>query len=254
MRGLVDLHCHYLPNVDDGVRSEDDGVALLRALASVGFEHVVATPHMRPALWDNGAAMLRDAYASMRARLDREIESSTAEGAHGLPTTSLAAEHFFDEKIYAALMDGQGLPYGVGRAVLVEFSNEQLPVALAARFYDLRRKRLRPVVAHPERYEPFWRKPAEAAVTMRRAGGVLLLDVGALDGKYGSKAQRTAEALVDDDAYYAACSDAHREDDVGPVSRGIEKLRARVGDEGADLLLRVRPRSILEGKILDAYD
>ena len=245
MRGFVDLHSHYLPSVDDGVKSEDDGVALLRALREVGFDHVVATPHMRPGMFDNQAAPLREAYAAMRLRLDRET---------GVPTTELASEHFFDDVVYERLMRGDGLPYGVGRAVLVEFNPEAFPVALAARLFDLRRKRLRPIVAHPERYQPFWRSPKKEAEAMRRAGGVLLLDVAALDGKYGSKAQRTAEALVEEDAYYAACSDAHRADDAIAVGRGIRKLAEMIGPEDATVLLRDRPRQILEGRILDAYD
>lgn len=245
MRGFVDLHSHYLPSVDDGVRSEDDGVALVRALRAIGFDHVVATPHMRPGMFDNQAAPLREAYATMRARLDRETD---------VPTTELASEHFFDDVVYERLMRGDGLPLGVGRAVLIELSPEAFPVALAHRLFDLRRKRLRPIIAHPERYQPFQRSPKKEAETMRRAGGVLLLDVAALDGKYGSKAQRAAETLVEESAYYAACSDAHRADDAVAVARGIRRLEEMVGEEEAAMLLRDHPRRILAGNILDAYD
>ena len=238
MRGVVDLHSPYLPAVDDGVKSEDDGVALVRALHSIGFDHVVATPHMRPGMFDNQAAPLREAYSTMRARLDRETD---------VPTTELASEHFFDDVVYQRLMSGDGLPYGVGRAVLIEFSPESFPVALANRLFDLRRKRLRPIVAHPERYQPFWRAPKKEAETMRRAGGVLLLDVAALDGKYGSKSQRTAEDLVEEGAYYAACSDAHRADDATSVARGIRRLEQLVGLEESMTLLRDNPRRILAG-------
>jgi protein-tyrosine phosphatase len=245
MRGFVDLHSHYLPCVDDGVRSEDDGVALLRALRSVGFDHVVATPHMRPGMFDNHAAPLREAYAAMRARLDRETD---------VPTTELASEHFFDDIVYERLMRGDGLAYGVGRAVLVEFNPESMPVQLSHRLFDLRRKRLRPIIAHPERYQAFWRSPSKEAENLRRAGGVLLLDVAALDGKYGSKSQRTAEQLVDEGAYYAACSDAHRAEDAVAVGRGIELLEQSIGAEEAMVLLRDHPRRILSGNILDVYD
>ena len=245
MRGYVDLHCHYLPAVDDGVRSEDDGVALLRALKAVGFDHVVATPHIRPAMFDNRSAPLREAYASMRTRLDRE---------EGLPETSLAAEHFFDDTVFELLMRGEGLPYRAGRSVLLEFANEQLPINLHARLFDLRRKRLRPVIAHPERYQPVMKKPKKLAEELRRAGGVLLLDVGALDGKYGSRARDTAEALVEEGVYYAACSDAHRAEDAEPVARGIARLEKMLGVEDATVLLRERPNEILEGRIFDEYD
>ncbi len=244
MRGFVDLHSHYLPAIDDGVKSAEQGLELLRALHQVGFDHVVATPHMRPSMWDNQGPGIRDAFAAMQA---------LAAGA-GYPTLGLAAEHFFDDIVYGRLMAGDGLPYGNGRAVLVEFAYERLPLQIEARFFDLRRKRLRPVVAHPERYEPFWKKPEKAAESMRRAGGVLLLDIAALVGKYGQKAQRTAEELVEVEAYYAACSDAHRPEDAADVARAIERLDKMVGVEERQRLLTTGPREILEGRILDAFD
>lgn len=249
MSGYLDLHCHYVPSVDDGVRSLDEALSLLRALRGIGFETVVATPHMRPALWDNRAAPLREAFEGVRLA----VEAGRAQG-DALPAVELSAEHFFDDVIYGRLLKGEGLPYRAGRSMLIEFPYESLPVNLPARFFDLRMKRLRPVVAHPERYEPFWKKPAVAAQSMRKAGGVLLLDVAALVGKYGRKAMQTAEALVDEGAYYAACTDAHRPEDVPAMGEAIAKLKASVGEEELDRLLRKGPKEILEGRIFDEYD
>ncbi len=245
MRGFVDLHCHYVPAVDDGVRTEDDSVALLRGLRAVGFDHVVATPHIRPSMFDNSPARLRDAFAALGPRLARE---------EGMPSVSLAAEHFFDDIVHGLLLRGEGLPYGKGRAALVEFAYERMPVAIAARFFDLRMKRLRPVVAHPERYEGFHKDPESASEAMRRAGGVLLLDIAALEGKYGTRAQQCAEDLLELDAYYAACSDAHRPEDAEVVGRAITSVERRYGDAMVKKLLQDGPKQILEGRIFDAFD
>jgi protein-tyrosine phosphatase len=224
-------------------------VALLRALKAAGFDHVVATPHIRPGMFDNDAASIRPVFEAMCDRL-----APLSETAGALPTVELAAEHFFDDAVFARMLAGQALAYGVGRALLVEFFNEALPVSIAARFFDLRLKRLRPVVAHPERYEPFMQKPERSAEQLRRAGGVLLLDLCALVGKYGARAQRTAECLVDAGAYYAACSDAHRPSDGEETAQAIVRLRARAGGNEVERLLRTGPREILEGRIVDEYD
>ncbi len=245
MRGFVDLHCHYIPAVDDGVRAEDDSVALLRGLRAVGFDHVVATPHIRPSMFDNQPGRLREAFAALSPRLA---------GEPNLPAVSLAAEHFFDDTVYGLLVRGEGLPYGIGRAALVEFANDRFPIALKDRFFDLRMKRLRPVVAHPERYEPVMKDPRGQSESLRRAGGVLLLDVAALVGKYGSKAQRTAEILLEHEAYYAACSDAHRPEDADGVARAIDRLRTLHDEATVTRLFIDGPKRILEGRILDAFD
>ena len=36
LTGLCDLHCHYVPSVDDGVTSLEDGLLLCQRLAEIG--------------------------------------------------------------------------------------------------------------------------------------------------------------------------------------------------------------------------
>ena len=40
---------------------------MLAALGALGFEHVVATPHMRPGMFDNSRADLERAFEAMGA-------------------------------------------------------------------------------------------------------------------------------------------------------------------------------------------
>jgi protein-tyrosine phosphatase len=236
MGEFVDLHCHWVANIDDGVRSPADGIALLRALGDAGFGAVVATPHMRPGMFDNDRASLERAYAAMQPHLE------TAEA--GLPTVHLASEHFFDDVVFQRLTSGACLPYPGGGAVLVEFSPQAFPVRCQARFFDLRRAGLVPVVAHPERYQPVWADD-ECLTPLLDAGAHLLLDVCSLVGKYGRNAQRAAEKLLEDDAYEAACSDAHRPSDIPIVVRAMARLEQFVGREEATRLLAEGPRGIL---------
>ena len=109
-------------------------------------------------------------------------------------------------------------------------------------------KRLRPVLAHPERYAPIW-KDRTLLDPLLDGGTVLLLDVAALDGKYGRRPEQTALDLLEDGYYSAACSDAHRPEDVSSVVRGIKRLTEVVGLEEAEFLLGEGPRQILEGRV-----
>jgi len=239
MAGFIDLHSHWLPGIDDGVRSADEGVELLRGLASIGFSRVIATPHMRPGMFDNDRASLEASYAAMAGRVEREP---------GLPAVGLASEHFFDDTVFQRLMAGQGLAYPGGHALLIELHAELFPLRFADRVIDLRRRKLRPVLAHPERYAPVWEKHTLLDPILD-AGAVLLMDVAALVGKYGKKPQKTAETLLEAGYYYAACSDAHRPADVAEVRQGIIRLAALAGREEAEFLLCEGPLSILEGRV-----
>jgi protein-tyrosine phosphatase len=238
MRGLVDLHCHWVAAIDDGARTPDEGLAMLHGLHDVGFDSVVATPHMRPGMYDNDRAGLERAFAAMQQTL------STA--SMRLPAVHLASEHFFDDVVFGRLMRGEALPYPAGNAVLVEFGPGPFPLRAQHRMFDLRRVGLVPVLAHPERYEPVW-KDDVCLEPLLDAGTMLLLDVCALVGKYGRAPQRAAEKLLEEDTYEAACSDAHRPADVDIVARAIERLVTLVGQDESRRLLADGPRRILGG-------
>ncbi|MCU0690703.1 MAG: protein tyrosine phosphatase, partial [Polyangiaceae bacterium] len=66
MPAYVDLHSHWVPGVDDGARSVEEGLELLAALAHAGFHKVVATPHMRPGVFDNRREDLLRAFQAVQ--------------------------------------------------------------------------------------------------------------------------------------------------------------------------------------------
>ncbi len=241
MRGFVDLHCHWVFGIDDGAKSREESLALLRGLRKIGFDHVVATPHMRPGMFDNLRADLTAAY-------DRTLEALRGEAE--LPETSLGSEHFFDDVVFARLVEGPGvsLPYAGGKTVLVELPVTSFPLRLANRFSDLARRGVRPVLAHPERYEPVWDDPS-VLDPLLDAGAVLLLDVAALSGKYGRRPKKAAEHLLEQGYYQAACSDAHRPKDLEEVAEGVERLVRLAGATESEYLLGEGPRDILEGRL-----
>jgi protein-tyrosine phosphatase len=82
-------------------------------------------------------------------------------------------------------------------------------------------------------------------------GAVALLDLMALIGKYGRRPQRCAEDLLDQELYFAACSDSHKPDDLPSVARAIARLVELVGADYAELLLADQPRQILQGTVQD---
>jgi protein-tyrosine phosphatase len=242
MRGFIDLHSHWVAGIDDGVRDVEGSLALLRGLREAGFDTVVATPHMRPGMFDNTAGDLRSAYARTQAGLA---------AASGLPERHLSSEHFFDDVVFQRFIDPAGgavLPYPGGHAALVEFPTRVFPTHIAHRFFDLMCRHVRPVLAHPERYEPVWADPT-VLDPLIDGGAVLLLDVAALAGKYGRAPKKAAEKLVEAGYYQAACSDAHGVKDVKDVAEGIKRLFDQAGREEASFLLVDGPREILEGRV-----
>ena len=52
---MIDIHCHILPDVDDGAVDMTESVEMLRIAAECGVTDIIATPHCAPGEFDNYA-------------------------------------------------------------------------------------------------------------------------------------------------------------------------------------------------------
>ena len=73
---MIDLHAHVLPGIDDGARTLEESLDVLRAMEVDGVRAVAATPHVRED-WPTSVARmhaevgaLRDAAAAAGLRIE----------------------------------------------------------------------------------------------------------------------------------------------------------------------------------------
>lgn len=237
--GYIDLHCHYIPGVDDGVRTVEESVLLCTGLSRIGFERVVATPHIRTAMFENRKPGLTAAFDQLR---------QTIEGSPNLPELGLASEHFCDDVFFDLFDAGNAMPYPGGFAALIEMPPDHFPLRVEERLFKMNVRGVRPVLAHPERYTPLFHNtdPIERMLGM----GVLpQLDVMSLVGRYGRAPKKAAERMLKEGVYFLACTDCHRPADVEIAHDAIKALKKLVGADRTEELLRENPRSILEGRL-----
>jgi protein-tyrosine phosphatase len=239
MAEFIDLHCHWLVGLDDGAPNFAESQAMLRGLRALGFGEVVATPHIRPGLFNNDRPTIAHAFAAQVPAVEAEVRE-------GLPRLSLSAEHFFCDEVYQLILDGAALPYPGAQAILLEFYDSDFPRSLDQLLGGLRRSGVVPVIAHPERYRSLWHDPSPLE-RLLDLGAVALLDSAALIGKYGSAAKRAARTFLADGWYAAACSDAHRASDLAQVADGMSWIRKQFGEAELGVLFGDGPRAILRG-------
>ena len=243
---MLDLHNHVLYGLDDGCRTPAESVALAEAMRSAGHEAIVATPHIRPGVFDNDPEGIR-----CRADETRSIVEDA-----GL-TMHLGAEYYFSPELLVAAREGRVLTLGeTTRFVLTELPTMALPPRLDELLYEIRLTGLVPVIAHPERCRGVAEDIDRALEIFERAGVLLQLDLGSLVGHYGRTAKRVATALVDRAAYHAAACDLHRAEDVATivapsVKALVKRLKKRRADGQIDVLLRDNPRRIIQDVALE---
>lgn len=241
LMGLCDLHSHVLFGIDDGAPDLGTSLAMLRGLVALGYDRVTATPHQKAAQYLPTARQIADTHAEVTAAL----------AAAGIVVElGLAAENYWDDVFHARLAES-GAPelprYDGGRAFLFEIPNAELPTRFEESLFRIATRGLLPVLAHPERYRPFWDDFDRAA---RLAQSIpMVIDLAALAGHHGTKPAKLARRLVEERIAHAAASDVHREDDVRLAAEGLAWMKKRVGADEVRRLCDENPRQILAGHL-----
>ena len=200
---MLDLHVHVLPGIDDGPRTLDDALALARALAADGIEHLVATPHIYPGVFDNTPQKIADAF-------DR-LQSAIAAEALPLSMTWAAEVRICPEIL--DWLEQRRLPLLDGSLVgpssaLIEWPDGQIPVGTDRLMALLIDRGITPLIAHPERNKAVMDQPSRLEV-FRRMGCRFQLTAGSVLGEFGGRAQAAARHLLDSDWADVIASDAH---------------------------------------------
>jgi len=240
MAQYVDLHAHYLPALDDGATDRRMSLQMVRAIASLGFSDLYATPHQR-------AGMFMPERAAIDAAFQTISEDVATAGVGA--TLGLGAENFWDGVLHKRLGEHTVPAYGGGPAFLFEVNPQLMPPGLENELFQLRVAGYLPVMAHPERYVAVQRDFTLAERLGRHA--VMMVDLGALDGAHGKQEMKTARRLVLERLAPAAASDIHRPEDQTSVAAGMAWIRKQLGPAALDEMLAENPRRMLAGELPD---
>jgi protein-tyrosine phosphatase len=238
MGHFVDLHCHYLPGLDDGSGDLPTSLRMVRALASLGFSDLYATPHQRAGMFMPARDDIDGAFRQVAA----EIQAENPQLRLGL-----GAENFWDEVFHERLRLGSHPSYDGGPAFLFEINPQLMPVGIENELFQMRVRNQLPVMAHPERYVAIQTEISWAEKIGRSAA--LMIDLAALDGAHGRAEMKTARRLVLEGLAHAAASDAHSPEDQNAVAGGMAWIRKQRGQAVLDQLLDENPRRILAGEL-----
>ena len=241
---MIDLHNHLLPGIDDGAKKVEETLEFLRRAARDGVKTVVATPHMKPGVYDNKRETILERVALVReaARGD-EAEQVTL-----LP----GAEVYFTADVVARARSGQLMTYGDGgRYLLLELPYQQIPMQVDDTIFQLRLLGITPVMAHPERVA-YYLEGIDRVAASVRLGALTQVTANSLTGRFGDKAREFAQAMLRRDLVHILCTDAHDVKHRPPVlSEGMRAAAAIVGETRARRMVEETPRAILDGLAIE---
>jgi protein-tyrosine phosphatase len=226
---VIDLHSHLLPAVDDGSRTVEQSVGVLRRMAELGITDVCLTPHLRAnETVDAPPDRHDDAFAALRAQAPRT------------PRLHRGAEVMLDRPLPLEPDRMRRITLGGTRYILVEFPRLVAMDAVTNALTRVRDAGLTPVLAHPERYGCC---SVEAVAYWRSLGSRMQVDATTLHSPQarGQRARQLVAAGLAD----ILAGDNHGDDRT--IAAGADFLRALDGHTQAHLLTVANPGAILHG-------
>jgi protein-tyrosine phosphatase len=204
---MIDLHCHILPNVDDGPKSVAESVEMAKQAVRQGIKTIIATPHHRNEKFENhGQTIFRRVE-----EFNRVLESEN------LDLTVLPGQEtrIFGEMV-EGLEAGEILPLNKGKYVLVELPSGHVPRYTAQLMYDIQLKGLVPVIVHPERNQEIMENP-EVLYQLVKKGALTQVTASSVTGHLGKTIKKFTHQLLEANLTHFIASDAHN-----TTSRGFK--------------------------------
>ncbi len=242
---MIDLHCHILPQLDDGPQTMDEALMMCQMAYEDGIRTIVATPHVLNGLYQNDRSVTLN-----------KIEELTSELRTHRPELDLRILPGSDAHLSETLIDkidrGEAMTIGdSGKYVLVEFPFQAIPAQTEALLFQLINRGWIPIITHPERNYEVMRKP-DRYYEIIRMGCLGQVTAMSLTGEFGGDIKELSAKLMKSHLVHLIASDAHSALRRPPLlSSGVKAAEKIVGKTMATKMVTDYPRAILEGKKLD---
>ncbi|ALS18159.1 tyrosine-protein phosphatase [Clostridium butyricum] len=196
---MIDIHSHIIPGIDDGSKSMEMTLEMLKTAEQSGIKQVFATPHY---LLEYGEAKIDEVKGHV-AEINKILQEENID----IKVYS-GQEVYFTENIVTDYIDGNIGTLNDSRYMLIEFDMRKFESSIFDHLYELQVKGITPIIAHVERYKYIMQTP-ELINRFIGEGYLFQLNSGSIEGKFGVEVQKTAKMLLKNGVYNFIGSDAH---------------------------------------------
>ena len=236
---MLDLHCHFLPAIDDGPTILDESLLLARMAVENGIKLSVMTPHIHPGRYQNQKQNIVQAVDDFRLALKESNITldlrAAAEVRIGPEILTMVQQ---EDIPFLGELDGY-------KIMLLEFPHEMIPVGSENLVDWLLKRNILPMIAHPERNKDVMRDLSKITPFVAR-GCLLQITAASIANRFGDHAYHRAKEMLEQDWVHIIATDAHNRQHRPPdLAAGRDAAARIVGMEQANKLVEDNPREIV---------
>jgi protein-tyrosine phosphatase len=237
---LVDIHSHILPELDDGAKSLEESVAMVKMAAEAGTTDIVATPHAN------------DRYAYDPETVHAKVAELQAACVGGIRIHWGCDFHMSYGNVQDALQNPTKYTIDGGSYLLIEFSDMVIPPNTSAVLDQLLSVGIVPIVTHPER-NPILQKKLSLLRDWVERDCLVQVTAGSFLGRFGRAAEKGARELMARDLVHVVASDAHDlRHRTTALNRAYHHIEKHYSLQHAQALLVRNPGAVVMGRSVDS--
>lgn len=199
MNKIADIHCHILPEVDDGAKNMEMAMEMLKTEYEQGVRLIILTPHFRNHMFEPDEKTVLTQFE----RLCREKEKKFPD-----MELYLGCELHASMDMVEMLRNRKQFCMAGTTYVLTEFSGGDSKSYIKERLYHLLSSGYKPIVAHAERYESVL-GDLDFVDELVEMGVLIQINADSILGKDGRKVKKFCRNLMKHDLLHLVGSDGH---------------------------------------------
>ncbi len=241
---MVDLHSHIIYDVDDGSKSIEESIDIIKEASEKGITDMVATPHYMKGAMVSTPETINEKLNILREKLKEENVRINIYSGHEIYVDSTIFEDLENKKINT--IEGTGY-------LLIELPLSQELNNLEDIIFELHIKGYNVILAHPERYR-FVQKDIHSLDKLINSDVLLQMNISSLIGRYGTEAKQAAEALLKASMIHVLGTDVHHKNSINlQINEGIEIIKKLVTTNIYNDLLINNGKKILNNESIIPY-
>jgi tyrosine-protein phosphatase YwqE len=210
----TDIHSHILPGIDDGSPNLETSLQLIEGLYNQGIKKTIATPHIIGDLYRNTPQTINTALQQVQ-------QACSQKGL--LIEIAAAAEYMIDDYFIELLKKDEPLLTLHKNLLLTEIPFTSTPENLEEIVALIKAKGYKPILAHPERYH-YFQQHFDKYFYLKDIGFTLQVNLLSLTGYYGSKAEKAADFIFENNLASLVGTDLHHHKHLEKISAPQNKI------------------------------
>ena len=224
---MIDIHCHIVPNIDDGAKNLEDALQMAKIAYSEGIRKIINTSHYHPSFeYKKGEELLKSVkkfnYILKENNIDIEV--------------FIGNELYYSEDIINIIEQKEFYTLNNSKYLLIEFPPIRFPKNLVDIIYEIKIRGYIPVLAHVERYKEV-QENINLIYECINEGALIQVNASSIMGKNRKDAEITSKILLVNNMVHFIATDAHSSERRRPlIKEAYNYVVDKYGDKFAENL------------------